>query len=66
MALRMILSWLALDSGLLVFLFSGFLLVFGGFLLFLDGSNPPSLVFPVPFCLMFDTRMGGVGLSLVR
>ena len=28
----------------------GILLVFDRFLLFLDGLNPPRLVFPVPFC----------------
>jgi hypothetical protein len=51
MARRTILSQSALDSGLLFFLFTGFLSVFfGRFLLFLDGSNPPRLVFPVPFC----------------
>jgi hypothetical protein len=50
MARMMILSQSALDSGLLFFLFPGFLSVFGRFSLFLDGSNPPRLVFPVPFC----------------
>jgi len=50
MARRTILSQSALDRGLLYFLFTGFLSVFGRFLLFLDGSNPPRLVFPVPFC----------------
>ena len=49
MARRMILSQLALDRSLLFFLFPGFLSVFGRFSLFLDGSNPTRLVFPVPF-----------------
>jgi hypothetical protein len=41
---RTILSQSALDSGLLYFLFTGYLLVFDKFSLFLDGSNPPGLV----------------------
>ncbi len=50
MARRTILSQSALDSGLLFFRFTGFVSGFGRLLLFLDGSNPPRLVFPVPFC----------------
>jgi len=41
---RTILSQSALDSGLLYFLFTGYLLIFDKFSLFLDGSNPPGLV----------------------
>jgi hypothetical protein len=50
MAQRTILSQSALDKGPLFFLFPGFLSVFGRFSLFLDGANPPRLVFPVSFC----------------
>ena len=49
MSQRTILSQSELDSGLLFFLVTEFLSVFGRFLLFLDGLNPPRLVFPVPF-----------------
>ena len=54
----------SMDSGLLYFLFTEFLLIFGRFLLFLDGSIPPRLIFPVPFCWM--QGYGVFGPSLVH
>jgi hypothetical protein len=64
MARRTILSLSALDSGLLFFLFAGFLSVFWQVLAFSGWLESTQVGFSCSFLL--DARMGGVGPSLVR